>query len=84
MKTELRYASHPSDVKSYDTGRLRKEFLVENIFVPDEVSIVYYLFDRYIVGGAMPVRNKLSLDTTSDIKSENFLERREMGIINIG
>lgn len=84
MKTELRYASHPADVKSYDTGRLRKEFLVENIFVPDEVSIVYSLFDRYIVGGAMPVRNKLSLDTTSDLKSENFLERREMGIINIG
>jgi 4-deoxy-L-threo-5-hexosulose-uronate ketol-isomerase len=84
MKTELRYASHPEDVKSYDTIRLRKEFLIENIFVPDEVSLVYSLFDRYIVGGAMPVRNKLTLDTTSDLKSENFLDRRELGIINIG
>ena len=84
MKTELRYASHPVDVKSYDTARLRKEFLIENIFVPDEVSLVYSLYDRYMVGGAMPVHNKLALETTSELKSENFLDRREMGIINVG
>jgi 4-deoxy-L-threo-5-hexosulose-uronate ketol-isomerase len=84
MKTELRYASHPDDVKGYDTARLRKEFLIENIFIPDEISIVYSLFDRFTVGGAMPVRNKLNLDTTGDLKSKNFLDRREMGIINIG
>jgi 4-deoxy-L-threo-5-hexosulose-uronate ketol-isomerase len=84
MKTELRYASHPADVKSYDTERLRKEFLIDNIFVPDEISLVYSLYDRYIVGGAMPVRNKLTMETTGDLKSENFLDRREMGIINIG
>lgn len=84
MKTELRYASHPGDVKSYDTARLRKEFLIEDIFVPDEISLVYSLYDRYVVGGAMPVRTKLILETASDLKSENFLDRREMGIINIG
>lgn len=84
MKTELRYASHPEDVKSYDTARLRKEFLIENIFVPDEISLVYSLYDRYMVGGAMPVNNKLVLETISDLKSENFLDRREMGIINVG
>jgi 4-deoxy-L-threo-5-hexosulose-uronate ketol-isomerase len=84
MKTELRYASHPADVKTYDTSRLRKEFLVENIFVPDEISLVYSLYDRYVVGGAMPVRTKLILETASDLKAENFLDRREMGIINIG
>jgi 4-deoxy-L-threo-5-hexosulose-uronate ketol-isomerase len=84
MKTELRYASHPEDVKSYDTTRLRKEFLIENIFVSDEVSLVYSLYDRYMVGGAMPVHNKLALETTSELKSEYFLERREMGIINVG
>jgi 4-deoxy-L-threo-5-hexosulose-uronate ketol-isomerase len=84
MKTELRYASHPEDAKSYDTARLRKEFLIENIFIPDEISLVYSLYDRYIVGGAMPVRTKLFLETASDLKSENFLDRREMGIINIG
>jgi 4-deoxy-L-threo-5-hexosulose-uronate ketol-isomerase len=55
MKTELRYAAHPDDVKKYDTRRLRKEFLIENIFVPGEISLVYSLYDRFIVGGAMPV-----------------------------
>jgi 4-deoxy-L-threo-5-hexosulose-uronate ketol-isomerase len=84
MKTELRYASHPDDAKSYDTARLRKEFLIENIFIPDEISLVYSLYDRYIVGGAMPVRTKLILETVSDLKSDSFLDRREMGIINIG
>jgi 4-deoxy-L-threo-5-hexosulose-uronate ketol-isomerase len=84
MKVELRYASHPEDAKNYDTGRLRKEFLIENIFVPDEISLVYSMYDRYIVGGAMPVRTELRLDTSDELKSENFLDRREMGIINVG
>jgi 4-deoxy-L-threo-5-hexosulose-uronate ketol-isomerase len=84
MKTELRYASHPEDVRSYDTERLRKEFLIENIFVPNEISLVYSLYDRFMVGGAMPVKTKLSLDTAGELKSENFLDRRELGIINIG
>jgi 4-deoxy-L-threo-5-hexosulose-uronate ketol-isomerase len=84
MKVELRYASHPEDAKKYDTGRLRKEFLIENIFVPDEISLVYSMYDRYIVGGAMPVRTELRLETSDELKSENFLDRREMGIINVG
>ena len=84
MKVELRYAAHPYDVKNWDTARLRKEFLIENIFIEDEISLVYSLYDRYIVGGAMPVNNKLMLETTSELKSENFLDRRELGIINVG
>jgi 4-deoxy-L-threo-5-hexosulose-uronate ketol-isomerase len=84
MKTELRNASHPTDVKCYDTARLRKEFLIESIFIPDEISLVYSLYDRFVVGGAMPVSTKLLLETSSDLKSDNFLDRREMGIINIG
>jgi 4-deoxy-L-threo-5-hexosulose-uronate ketol-isomerase len=84
MKTELRYAAHPSDVKNWDTERLRKEFLIEKIFVPDEISLVYSLYDRIMVGGAMPVKKKLALETTDELKSENFLDRREMGIINVG
>ena len=84
MKTELRYASHPDDVKNYDTARLRKEFLIENIFLGDEITLVYSLFDRYIVGGAMPVAGELRLESMDDLKSEGFLDRREMGIINIG
>ncbi|MBG0859337.1 MAG: 5-dehydro-4-deoxy-D-glucuronate isomerase [Bacteroidales bacterium] len=84
MKTELRYASHPQDFKSYDTEKIRKEFLIEKVFVPDEISLVYSLYDRYMVGGAMPVKKALMLGTADDLKSSFFLERREMGIINVG
>lgn len=84
MKIELRYAAHPDDVKNYDTARLRKEFLIENIFIPDEISLVYSMYDRYMVGGAMPVKSKLILETIDELKSEHFLDRREMGIINVG
>jgi 4-deoxy-L-threo-5-hexosulose-uronate ketol-isomerase len=84
MKTEIRYAAHPEDVKNYDTEKLRKEFLIENIFVPDEISLVYSMYDRYIVGGAMPVSKSLKLDTSDELKSEQFLDRREIGIINAG
>ena len=84
MKIELRYASHPDDVKSYDTKRLREEFLIENIFLKDEISLVYSMYDRYIVGGAMPVNRELTLESAAELKAEYFLARREMGIINIG
>jgi 4-deoxy-L-threo-5-hexosulose-uronate ketol-isomerase len=84
MKAELRYAAHPNDVKNWDTARLRKEFLIEDIFLPDEITFVYSMYDRFMAGGAMPVKNKLVLETTDELKSENFLDRREMGIINIG
>jgi len=84
MKTELRYAVHPADFKKYDTEKLRKEFLIENIFVQDEISLVYSMYDRYMVGGAMPVNKDLNLETADDLKSAYFLERREMGIINVG
>jgi 4-deoxy-L-threo-5-hexosulose-uronate ketol-isomerase len=84
MKSDLRYASHPDDVKNYDTERLRKEFLIENIFVKDEIILVYSLFDRYIVGGAMPVNSVLKLESPDELKSQQFLSRRELGIINVG
>jgi 4-deoxy-L-threo-5-hexosulose-uronate ketol-isomerase len=84
MKLELRYAVHPKDFSGYDTGNLRKEFLIENIFIPDEITLVYSMYDRYMVGGAMPVNKSLNLETADELKSEQFLDRREMGIINIG
>lgn len=66
MKTnyELRYASNPVDAKTYDTSRLRKDFLIETLFVADEVNMVYSMYDRMIVGGAMPVNEKLKLEHT--------------------
>jgi 4-deoxy-L-threo-5-hexosulose-uronate ketol-isomerase len=86
MKTnyELRYSSHPEDAKHYDTTRLRKEHLIETIFAADEVNMVYTLYDRLIVGGAMPVKEDLSLESIDPLKSDYFLSRRELGIYNVG
>src|SRR5450759_2236301 len=84
MKVELRYSSHPQDFKGYGTEKLRNEFLIENVFVADEISLVYSMYDRYIVGGAMPVKKPLKLETVDELKTEQFLDRREMGIINVG
>ncbi len=80
----IRYAAHPSDAKAYDTQRLREEFLVQDLFVENGVSLVYSDYDRYIIGGAYPLEKSLKLETIDPLKSEFFLERREIGIINIG
>ncbi len=86
MKTnyELRYSSHPQDAKHYDTARLRKEHLVEKIFIADEVNMVYTMYDRLVVGGAMPVKETLTLESIDPLKSEFFLSRREFGTFNVG
>lgn len=80
----FRYASNPSDVKKYETNELREQFLIENLFVADEIQLTYSMYDRFIVGGIMPVEKSLKLETIPYLKSENFLDRRELGIINVG
>ena len=84
MSYELRYASHPEDAKSYDTTRLRREFLIETVFTADDINWVYSLYDRYMVGGAMPASKNLTLEVVDDLKAQYFLQRRELGIINVG
>ena len=84
MKINERYAVHPKDFKKFDTNRIRKEFLVKEVFVKDEICLTYSLYDRYVVGGAHPVNKKLELESFDSLKSDNFLARREMGIINVG
>ena len=86
MKTtfEIRYASHPLDAKSYDTERLRKEFLIENLFTPDSVNMVYSMYDRMIVGGARPVGEELTLEAIEPLKAPHFTTRREVGVFNVG
>lgn len=86
MKTnyELRYASNPVDAKTYDTSRLRKDFLIDTLFVADEVNMVYSMYDRMIVGGAMPVNEKLKLEAIDPLKAPYFTTRREIGIFNVG
>lgn len=84
MSYQLRYASHPEDAKNYDTTRLRSEFLIETVFSADTINWVYSMYDRYMVGGALPVAQKLTLEVVDDLKAQYFLQRRELGIINVG
>ena len=79
-----RYATNPEDFKHYDTSRIRKEFLIEHIFIEECVTSVYSLNDRLIVGGVNPVKKPLQLQTADQLKSKFFLERRELGVINVG
>jgi len=84
MKLDVRYANHPEDAKGYSTEEQRKHFLVEQIFSPDEVLMTYSHQDRVVFGGAMPVSKKLRLEAGKELGTAFFLERRELGLINIG
>ena len=84
MKFDIRYANHPDDSKHYDTKELREKYLIEKLFEEDEILLTYSHQDRIIAGGAMPVKKKLSLGTFKELATAYFLERREMGVINIG
>ena len=79
-----RYAASPKDVKNYNTTRLREEFLVNNLMIPNVINLVYSHYDRFITGSAVPTNESLKLKTINPLKSENFLDRRELGIINVG
>jgi len=74
---------HPRDFKSYDTAGIRENFLLENLLVADTIECAYTHYDRMVVGAAFPVSKPLQLGTYEQLKSENFLDRREIGIINI-
>ncbi|ADD02979.1 MULTISPECIES: 5-dehydro-4-deoxy-D-glucuronate isomerase [Thermoanaerobacter] len=82
---EVRYANHPDDYKLYSTDTLRKHFLIEKIFVKDVANLIYSHIDRIIFGGIMPVDKEIELNNAArELRVKYFLERREMGIINIG
>lgn len=80
----IRHAIHPEDVKSYDTTRLRNSFLIESLFQQDSIQLVYTHYDRYIVGGVKPINKAITLETIPPLRAQFFLERRELGIINVG
>ena len=81
---EVRYAVGQREMNQMGTEAIRSDFLIEDVFGSDEVKLVYSHFDRYITGGVIPVKGKVFLDTIDSLKSEFFLERRELGIINVG
>lgn len=79
-----RFAIHPADFKQQNTQQIRDNFLIQDLFVNDQLSLTYTMYDRYIVGGARPVSKSISLGTIEQLKSDFFLQRRELGIINVG
>ena len=84
MKIQVRYANHPDDSMYYTTEELRNHYLMEKVFEEDEILLVYSHQDRIISGGVMPLTHPLALETSDELRAAYFLERRELGIINIG
>ncbi len=80
----IQHNVHPEDFKGYDTQTLRDRFLVSDLFVANQVELVYSMIDRFIVGGIMPTTETVALESFELLKSPDFLTRREAGFINIG
>jgi 4-deoxy-L-threo-5-hexosulose-uronate ketol-isomerase len=81
---DSRYAVSPNEVKQMDTSLLRTNFLIENLFESDVINLTLSHYDRYIAGGVMPISAEVPLSNPDYLKANYFLERREMGIINVG
>lgn len=79
-----RYAVSPKEVKRMDTASLRQNFLIDTLFEANQISFTLSHFDRYIVGGVMPIDQKIALPNPENLKATYFLERRELGVINVG
>jgi 4-deoxy-L-threo-5-hexosulose-uronate ketol-isomerase len=81
---QIRFANSAKETAAMNTQELRSNFLVDNLMVNDEVKLVYSHYDRMIVGGAKPINKTLELAAHSELKADYFLERREIGFINVG
>src|SRR4051794_4006000 len=78
------HSVHPDDFKSYNTALIRERFLVEDLMQADQINFTYTHYDRMMIGGAMPVKETLPLASYPNLRADFFLQRREMGIINVG
>lgn len=81
---DQRYATSPDQLPSFDTTQLRQRFLVDDIFKAGQVSVTYTHHDRIVLGGAVPAGTELALPTFEELRSEYFLQNRELGIVNVG
>ncbi|MFB3163915.1 5-dehydro-4-deoxy-D-glucuronate isomerase [Neobacillus sp. 179-J 1A1 HS] len=81
---DIRYSTHPDHAKTFTTEDIRKHYLIEELFVPGETKLVYTMEERAIVGGITPIEESISLKGNDQMKAEYFLERREVGIFNVG
>ena len=77
-------ACHPDDVKHYDTKQLRSHFMMPKVMEQDKINLTYCLYDRLVYGGVVPVAKEMVLETIDPLKADYFLQRRELGVINIG
>lgn len=82
MKTQ--YAHSPEDIKHYDADQLRDQFLTTNIFTPGDINLTYTYNDRMIFGGVTPTTEPLEIILNKELGVDYFLQRRELGVINIG
>ena len=81
---EIRYACHPNDFKNYTTDKLREDFLAQKLITKNKVTLIYSHYDRFIIGGILVSNAIIKLETETELKADYFLERRELGIINVG
>lgn len=84
VKCTSRHATHPVDYARYNMQQLKEHYLVNKLFRTDEINFTYTHYDRFMVGGAMPVNGGLELEPVDQLKAPYFLERRELGAINVG
>jgi 4-deoxy-L-threo-5-hexosulose-uronate ketol-isomerase len=81
---QIRFQQSPKETCSMNTQQLRDAFLIDQLMKDDLVTLVYSHYDRVIVGGAKPVTQKLFLEADKELRADYFLQRRELGIINVG
>ncbi|EPX75506.1 5-dehydro-4-deoxy-D-glucuronate isomerase [Salipiger mucosus] len=84
LTVETRHAIHPEHAKGMDTTALREHFLGEGLFAEGEIRMIYTHYDRFVLGAAVPAGGSLTLEKIEETKTATFLERREMGVVNIG
>lgn len=84
LTVQTRHAVHQDHAKGMDTATLRQHFLTEGLFADGEIRLVYTHYDRFVMGAAVPAGGQLTLDKVAETRTPSFLDRREMGIVNIG
>ena len=81
---QIRFQNSPKETSQMTTQQLRENFLVQGLMQPGKIQLTYSHYDRMIIGGAMPTTAAINLSNEGELKANYFLERREMGIINVG
>lgn len=84
LTVETRHAVHQDHARAMDTAALRRHFLADRLFADGEIRLIYTHYDRFVLGGAVPAGGELTLDQVAETRTPSFLDRREMGVVNIG